>query len=293
MADRLIRGYLPEDNIRFAVCQAGALCTDAIRRHNADPVAGWLLSEALACASLLSVAVKGTEVLTLRWIYPGPVGTILVDTRDSGAVRGFPQRLQVMDSARTVEEAIGGHGKISAVTSLPNKVLHTGITESVFRDVPRDMAHLLSLSFQLETAMTVGLIMPPREPASVESAVGVLLQPLPDADMNTFDQMRTGLEQDTFRQWLETAPQPLETVLASAVDGRPAEVLAEVEPHFVCGCSRAKVASVLRMLDPAELQDIIEKDGGTEVSCHFCATQYAFDRAELETFLRESSSGHA
>lgn len=293
MTDRLIRGLLPEQNVRFALCQAAGLCTEGVRRHQSDHLAGWLLSEALTCATLLSIDLKGREKMTLRWLYTGPVGEILADTTESAAVRGFTRHLKLIGLAGTLDEAVGKEGQVAATTSLPNRVLHTGITNAVFQDVSLDMAHLLSLSFQVETAMAVGLIMPPEEPVELRSAVGVLLQPLPGADLEVFDVVRRKVEQPAFRSWLEVAPRPLEAVLERLADGSPHQVLDEREPRFVCTCSRAKVESVLRMLDPAEIQEMLEQDGQVDVSCHFCGSAYTFGAAELHTLLRQSESGHA
>ena len=294
MGDRLIRGYFPEPGIRFAVCQAASTCSEAVQRHGADWLAAWLLSEALTCASLLSVTLKETEKYTLRWMYPGPIGTILADTNENAEVRGFPQRLRLMAEASTLREAVGGEGRIAAITSVPTCVLHTGITAGVFQDVPRDMAHLLSLSFQVETALAVGLVVPPSEPVQVHSALGVLMQPLPQADLEHFDLLRRKVEQPSLRDWLEQGPHPLEDVLARiAPPGAEMRVLHEAEPRFSCGCSREKVASVLRMFDPAELRDMAENDGKADVNCHFCAATYHFSRSELETMLGQSQSGHA
>jgi molecular chaperone Hsp33 len=294
MNDRLIRGHDPASSIRFAVCQVATTCSEATRRHEADWIAGWLLSEALTCATLLSVTLKETEKITLRWMYPGPVGTILADTTDAAEVRGFPQRLRLLGEVSTLAEAMGGEGRVTAITSVPNRVLHTGITASVFQDVPRDMAHLLSLSFQVETAMNVGLVMPPSEPVNVRSALGLLLQPLPGADLEAFDAVRREVEQDSFRDWLERGPHDLETVLAHAMPaGSRPEVLHEGQPRFNCHCSRDKVESVLRMFDPAELRDMLEREGRADVNCHFCAATYHFSRSDLETMLGQSQIGHA
>ena len=294
MSDRLIRGHFPEHGIRFAVCQVAETCGDAAQRHQADWVAAWLLSEALACATLLSVTLKETEKYTLRWMYPGPIGTILADTNDVAEVRGFPQRLRVMTDVSTLREAMGGEGRVTAITSLPNRVLHTGITAGVFQDVPRDMAHLLSLSFQVETALNVGLIMPPAEPVSVHSALGVMLQPLPGADLERFEVLRQDVERESFRDWLEQAPHDVEEVLWRVTpSGDAPEVLHECQPRFACHCSRAKVESVLRMFDPAELKDMLETDGQADVNCHFCAAHYHFSRSDLETMLGQSTTGHA
>ncbi len=294
MNDRLIRGHLPQSNFRFALCQSAGLCSEALGRHQADWVSGWLLSEALTCATLLSVVLKGAEKLTLRWAYPGPVGTVLADTTPEAAVRGFPQRLRIMEEAATLEEAMGGEGQISAITSVPNKVVHTGITPGVFRDIPRDMAHLFSLSYQVESIFLAGIIMPPESPLSVRSAVGILVQPFPGAELERMEDLRKVLEGEDFRTWLEGTVHPLEEVLETlSARTEPWISLEEVTPRFQCGCTRDKVESVLRMFDREELEDMLEQEGLAQVNCHFCAESYTFLRGEIETMIEQSQSGRA
>lgn len=294
MSDRMLRGMYPQANLRFAVCQTASLCGEAIRRHQADWLSGWLLSEALTCAALASVSLKGAEKLTLRWLYPGPVGTILVDTNERGEVRGFPQRLRLLPEISTVAEAIGGDGgRVTATTSLPDKLGATGITPAVFGDVTRDLAHLFSLSFQVETALCVGLILPPHEPIAPSSAVGVLLQPLPGADLEAFEIVRREIETIEFRDWLEAGERPLEAVLERVSPGEPARTLDEAEPAYACTCSRDKVERVLRMMDAADLRDLMEEQGGAVVQCHFCATVYRFSKPQVDALLEQSRIGHA
>ncbi|MBI4081266.1 MAG: Hsp33 family molecular chaperone HslO [Candidatus Lambdaproteobacteria bacterium] len=293
MADRLIRGTFPAHHIRFAACEAAALCSESIARHHADQVAGWLLSEALTCAALLSVELKHEQRLTLRWLYPGPVGTILADLNERGEVRGFAQRLRLFPEVTTLSQAIGGSGQVSGVTSWPNRVGRKGITQAVFRDVSRDLAHFLSLSFGIESALVVGLNMPPLEPLRLRSAVGLLLQPLPGCDLTLFDRHRRTLEQRDFQGWLEAAPRPLEAMLERLGIAERPQLLGETEPSYRCQCSREKVESVLRMIEPEELRDMRDRDGKAEVNCQFCATTYVFSRSDLSALLRESQVGNA
>lgn len=294
MTDRLIRGLLPQCNFRFALCQGKALCNEALTRHRADWLSGWLLGEALVCATLLGVVLKKGEKLTLRWGYPGPAGTILADTSHLGEVRGFVQRLSLMDEVANLEQALGGQGQISAITSTTNKVVHTGITEGVFKDLPRDMAHLLSVSYQVETLLVAGLVMPPRHPVQVRSALGVMIQPMPGAELHVMETLRGIAEGGAFQVWLEDGHRTLEDIQAYlAPHTGPWKPLQETQPVFRCTCSREKVEAVLRMYDPAELQDMLEQQGQAVANCHFCGETYLFHRGELQSLLRQSQTGSA
>jgi molecular chaperone Hsp33 len=293
MSDQLVRGAFPESNIRFAYSNSAVLCTEGVTRHHADYLSAWLLSEALVCATLLATTLKDEEKLTLRWIYPGPVGTITADMTERGEVRGFTQRVSLLPGVSTLDEAIGGTGRVSVVTSTPSQLLRTGITEAVFKDVPRDMAYFLSLSFQVETALAVGLIIPSEEPVRVSSAIGLMLQPLPGCDPMRFERARQSVEDPRFQTWLEASPRPPRQVLERVAVDEAAAFYGELEPSYFCQCSREKAENVLRLLEPAELEDMIAKEGMAEINCHFCAEQYVFSAAELGRMVGQSEAGNA
>lgn len=293
MSDRLVRGVFPDHNIRFAASYAPAMCGEAVTRHQSDWISGSLLCESLMCAALLSTTLKGEEKITLRWMYGGPVGLILADMTERGEVRGFTQRVLLFPEVTSVADAVGRDGRITAVTSTPRAKLRTGITESVFQDVPRDLAYFLSLSFQIETALAVGLIMPDRERVSIASAAGLMLQPLPHGDLQQFDEVRQRVEHPTFQTWLEAEPRQPEEMLEHLALGEPAQIYDELEPAYYCHCSRAKAERVLRMYDPGEVRDMLETDGHAEVNCHFCAARYVFSADELREILRQSQAGNA
>jgi molecular chaperone Hsp33 len=155
------------------------------------------------------------------------------------------------------------------------------------------LAYFLSLSFQIETAMAVGLIMPPGGPLHVSSAIGLMLQPLAGCDLMRFESARRSVEDPAFQSWLEEAPRLPDEVLARIAVDEPAAVYGELEPSYLCQCSREKAENVLRLLDPAELEDMLKSDGKAEIHCHFCAASYEFSAEELSRMLRESEAGNA
>jgi molecular chaperone Hsp33 len=61
----------------------------------------------------------------------------------------------------------------------------------------------------------------------------------------------------------------------------PFTLLETRELFFRCGCSRTKVEQALLTLPSDQLRDMIEQDGGAEVSCEFCRQVYSFDREDL------------
>lgn len=284
MTDHLIRGIYPQHNLRFAYARTTRLCTEGIGLHQCDYVSGWLLGEALLCSVLMSVMVKDDEKLTLNWSYPGPIGGVYTDLNELGQVRGYTRKVRLLPEITTLDQAMGGQGQISVMNSTARTVVRTGITPAVFMSISRDLAHFMSLSYQVETGLAIGLHMPPVEPASFSLAQGFLLQPLPGADLEVFDTFRRRLEAPDTQSWLEEAPRDVSHISQRLGLEHPSE-LNTLTPSYTCGCSREKVLDALTLLGADELSDIMEKDGQAQVACHFCATQYIVNLDELKTLL--------
>ena len=72
-----------------------------------------------------------------------------------------------------------------------------------------------------------------------------------------------------------------EALLGQIFGDIPYTLLETHDLFFRCGCSRDKVERALLSFDTKELQDMIEKDGGAEVTCEFCRRTYSFDPSDL------------
>jgi molecular chaperone Hsp33 len=80
-----------------------------------------------------------------------------------------------------------------------------------------------------------------------------------------------------------------EHLLEILFSGIPYTTLEKRALAFRCTCSREKVERTLISLGAAEISDIIEREGASEVTCEFCREAYSFGRAELERLLGEIS----
>jgi molecular chaperone Hsp33 len=58
-------------------------------------------------------------------------------------------------------------------------------------------------------------------------------------------------------------------------------VLEEKEPRFHCQCSRERALLIISALGRAEVEDMLEKDNGAELICHFCNEAYQISAEEL------------
>ena len=70
------------------------------------------------------------------------------------------------------------------------------------------------------------------------------------------------------------------------LDPKPLEdAEASQSVQFRCPCSRERSVSALMLVGRDELTDMLEKDGGAELTCHFCNTRYAVSGPELEELI--------
>ena len=83
----------------------------------------------------------------------------------------------------------------------------------------------------------------------------------------------------------------LEEIAEGCFRGLEPEILEEIPLTLQCDCSREYIERVLLSMGAAELRDIIEKQHGCEVSCHFCRRHYAFTGEELNRLLEQASGG--
>ncbi|HCU07888.1 MAG TPA: hypothetical protein DF480_02770 [Clostridiales bacterium] len=65
-------------------------------------------------------------------------------------------------------------------------------------------------------------------------------------------------------------------------------VLEERNLRWYCGCSTTRMEKALISIGEKDLEQLIEEDGGAEITCQFCLKKYKFERDGLEALLREA-----
>ncbi len=289
-ADWLIRGTALFPPLRLALAEAAQAANEAIRRHDADPAAAEIFSQALAAAAAATVLLGDDEKYSIRWRWAGAVGQVLVEAASDGSIRGMiAEPHPASGGAATLDDLLGTGPVAVAVTrsGQNGRILQSGEVESTLREPAEALAYYFSVSDQIETEIAAALEWSSDPEQPVASAGAALLQALPGCDLEEFARLRTRLESPEARFWLGRAASPgekLKRVADAVFEGEAAvpeiKTYPAPAPAWRCDCSKERFAAGLKLLSERELDEIF-KDGEAATRCRFCGGGYRFDRNEV------------
>ena len=58
---------------------------------------------------------------------------------------------------------------------------------------------------------------------------------------------------------------------------------------YKCYCSRERVSRAIISMGKEEMQNLIEEQGGAELTCQFCDKVYRFTKEDLQELLEEAT----
>ncbi len=283
----------------MVAAETGDVVEEARLRHGLSPTATAALGRALTGALLLAQLLLKTprERLTLRVEGTGPLGGLVAEADAFGNVRGYVKNPQAEvplreDGKLNVGELVGA-GFLRVDRSLAGGEIYTSTVPLVSGEIAEDLAHYLWQSEQIPSALLLGVRV--RGEGEVEMAGGVAVQVVPGAPEAVVGRLEAnlaglpgltpllrekGLEGAlaAIFQGLGYAPTDLRA-LGYPLNGIPAQ--------FRCRCSREKALEALVFFTPEEREEMIVKDGGAEVVCHWCGEVYRFRPEEIRTLVAE------
>jgi molecular chaperone Hsp33 len=284
MTDYLVRIITETENIRALACVTTDLAEEARRRHGAWPTASAALGRALTAGALMGALLKTGQRVALRFEGNGPLKKILVEADSNGAVRGCvgaPEvHLETPAGKLDVGNALGKAGFLTVTKDLGMKEPYHGMVQLMSSEIAEDLALYLTESEQTPSAVGLGVFVEPEN--RVSAAGGFLIQALPGADGATIDRLMAHIEGlPPLTSLLREGKSP-EQLLEVLFKGIPFKTLEKRALAFRCSCSREKIENAVLSLGAGEIDDMIRRDGGAEVTCEFCRQVWRLDRDDLE-----------
>ncbi|MCL6594600.1 MAG: Hsp33 family molecular chaperone HslO [Firmicutes bacterium] len=292
-ADRLVAAASADGSVRVTALTLTHAVEEARTAHATLPVATAALGRAMAAGLLLAHALlKEPDRLTLRLLGDGPLGAVVVDASPAGDVRGYVAQPRVMlpptpAGKLDVGRAVGRRGVLHVSHDSGIGRPYTGSVPLVSGEVGEDVAHYLTTSLQVPSAVAVGVRV--GTGGVVLGAAGVLVQRLPGADEAAVADVEAALSRLGPVSQVAAAGGTAQDLLAAALAHLGHGAVAEVPLAWRCTCSRERTARLLAALGAETLDGMIADDGGAELTCHFCGAVYRFDAAELKALGAESN----
>lgn len=292
--DCIIHGMLIDRALRFAAINATALVREAQSTHHLSRVATAALGRQLMMTSIVASLCKNdTDTVTTVLAGNGPSGNLVCVGRNGGLVKGYAVNPQIelplrADGKLDVKGYIGTSGKLTMIRDLGLKEPYVGMCNLISGEIAEDFAQYFTASEQQPSIVYLGV----HENAAdgyVTGAGGLLIQTMPNCPEEAIDRVMAIADRIPDIGTRIAEGEPLQSILKDLFKDLDAEFTKELHPAFSCDCSRERLEQALISIGEKELTDLIEQDGQAELTCHFCGKTYHFDRAALETLLREAT----
>lgn len=272
--------------------------TDLVERarsiHDTWPVATAALGRLLMAASMMGDMLKEEHgSVTLRIRGGGPLGSLTAVSDSEGNVRGYVQNPAVdvprkAHAKLDVGAAVGCDGDLTVIKDMGMKEPYVGSVQLVGGEIAEDIAAYYAESEQIPSACALGVLIAPDQ--TVQAAGGYLIQLLPGADDAVISAIERGIGRvGAVSAKLDAGLSALE-LLKEVLSEFELEVLETSPVEYRCYCSRERVSRALISMGQQELTDLIEEQGGAELTCQFCDKVYDFSKEDLENLLKSALS---
>src|ERR1041384_4875752 len=316
-SDQLIHATAADNQLRCMAAVTTRLVGEACRRHRTSPTASAALGRTLTGGLLLGSGLKDLEKLTVHFDCDGPIGNIIAQSDPFGNVRGYVSNPSAdapsMNSRGKLDvRAVVGGGTLYVTRDAGFEIglmkePYRGMVPIVSGEIGEDIAYYLAKSEQVNSAVSLGVLMTvegsgqnngadeweqttaefPLDQLRVAAAGGYIVQMMPSADENLAPELERNISKAPYATDLvRSGYSPIE-MLQEVLGNLDLLVLDEKEPRFHCQCSRERALLIISALGPEEVQDMIAKDNGAELICHFCNEAYQLTGEDLGELLAQ------
>lgn len=291
MDNYMVRALAKGCGVRGLACQTTGVVEEAARRHHVPPAGAVALGYGLTGAALLGAMLKVQQQVALKVEGEGVLSKLVAESDSYGHLRGYAvlrdNAVQLADPS-DVASVIGQHGQLTVIKDLQLKELYKSVVPLQTGRLDADLTYYLMMSEQIPSFVEIDVQLDAQ--GEVRAAGGVLLQLLPEGDLNALAQMAERLDDLPPIGALLANGETPQAILATLFGDEPYEVLEIGALDFRCTCSRERSKRALALIGREELATLLE-EGQAVVECPFCHERYLFERDELATLLAELTAG--
>jgi molecular chaperone Hsp33 len=287
--DYIVRATASDGAIRAFAAVTGDMVQKAHETHLTSPVASAALGRALTAAALMSQMLKNEkDTITLQIKGDGPLGGIVTVADSNANVRGYVYNPEVHvpltpEGKFDVSAAVGKDGYLNIIKDLGLKEPYIGYVKLVSGEIGDDLAYYFASSEQVPSVVALGVLVNPD--GSIQQAGGYIIQRLPDAGEEIVENLERKIANATPVTTLLSHGNSPEDILEILLGDLKLNIIDKIPCYYKCNCSRERMERNILTLGKAEIEDLIEKQHGAELQCHFCNTKYYFSEEELRQLI--------
>ena len=290
--DQVFSAISGAGGIKVTAVTARNLLNDLMIQHTLTATSAEALGRTIICSILMANGIQDEQIVQITMNTEGPIRGIVAICSGKGEVRGYVGS-PMLGNDLTLVEAVGRTGSVQIVKNHPDWPRpYNGITAVKYGDIDRDIGIYLAESEQRSCALAaatsvVGIL--------CHAAGGYLIEQLP----GTTDEERRIVQDNLARLVALDGGDRLPTNLLLAgqtpldmatmvLDGLDMVPLQQIEPVLKCACTQDRLLRSLRLLPPADVEDILTKQERVEARCEFCGKVYRLEAHEVREKLEAS-----
>jgi molecular chaperone Hsp33 len=312
MPDQLVHATAADNQLRCVAAVTTNLVAEACRRHRTFPTSSVALGRTLTGGLLLGSALKDLEKITVHFHCDGPIGNIIAQADPHGNVRGYVTNPEADATAMNAQgkfdvRAVVGGGALYVTRDAGFEIglfkePYRGSVPIISGEIGEDLAYYLAKSEQINSAVGIGVLMTVDQSSGedgqqpefaldrlrVSAAGGFIVQVMPGAEESLIAQIEHNIERAPHStEMIRAGLTPVE-MLKTVVGEAGLNLLEETQPRFFCQCSRERALLIISALGHDEVEDMLEKDNGAELTCHFCNESYRLTAEDLSEILAQA-----
>jgi len=290
--DRIIRGITGDKSIRFFAIDATETVQKAVQIHNLSMTNSVIMGRMISAGLMMAADLKSDEnVITLKIEGNGPCGTVLVTARKNGNVKGYTRHpeveLPINEITKTfdIQNAIGS-GTLTIIKDLGMKNPYIGQIELKYSTIAKDLTFYFAQSEQIPSSVGLGVLIMPD--GTIKRAGGFIIQVLPQTSEEAISRIEENLAKFPNLTDMMDLGHSIEDLMSKFIlKGLKPEIKETSPVRYKCDCSKEKFENGIKLLSKKELQEAIDKNEMITIHCHFCNSEFKFDKIKIKKIIEE------
>ncbi len=288
MKDYLIKAYGFDGTVRIYTAVTTNLVAHAQEIHDLWPTSAAALGRLLTTSVIMGAMYSEDQELTIRVAGDGPIGEMITTTTSYGEVRGYVSNPHVFfqyDSGKLNVGKAVGNGFIHVTKDLKIRDMFTSSAEIQTGEIAEDFAYYFTVSEQIPSAVGLGVLV--NDDNKILSSGGFILQVMPGCPEETIKKIEENIKTLMPVSEMVRKGYTPEDIM-SEITNNNYQFLQKLDLKYYCTCSREKFEKGLITLGKSQLEEILEEDGKIETRCHFCNSNYNFDKTDIKALINEA-----